>query len=180
VVRSLTKTWGLAGLRIGYLLADPGTVDRLRAAQPPWPVSAPALAAALACATPHAWAQALELARSAELDRQYLESRLGALPGVSLPARSRAPFVLLRAAGADRIRIVLRERGFAVRRADTFPGLGPDWLRIAVRDREVTDALVEAWPTDTPHGCQSVLADLAPADQTPQRQQQDQARTTVL
>ena len=40
----------------------------------------------------------------------------------------------------------LRERGFAVRRADTFPGLGPDWLRIALRDHAITDALIAAWP----------------------------------
>ena len=146
VVRSLTKTWGLAGLRIGYVLSSPGILARLRAAQPPWPVSAPALAAAAACVGPHAGAQAELLAKEAEADRHYLESRLAALPGVTLPADSRAPFVLLRAAGAEGIRLKLRERGFAVRRADTFPGLGPDWLRIAVRDRAVTDRLIAAWP----------------------------------
>jgi histidinol-phosphate aminotransferase len=42
------------------------------------------------------------------------------------------------------VRQRLRAAGFAVRRADTFPGLGPDWLRIAVRDRAVSDAFVEA------------------------------------
>lgn len=168
VIRSLTKTWGLAGLRIGYLLAAPEIVERLRAAQPHWPVSTPALAAALACVEPRAQAEALELARAAESDRRYLESRLAALPGVTLPARSRAPFVLVRAAGGERIRTILRERGFALRRADTFPGLGPDWFRIAVRGKPVTDALVAAWP---PHGsdpCRPVLADSIPA--TPPQQ----------
>jgi len=38
----------------------------------------------------------------------------------------------------------LRERGFAVRCGDSFPGLGSDWLRIAVRDRATTDAFVAA------------------------------------
>lgn len=42
VLRSLTKTWGLAGLRIGYVLADPATVTALAAAQPLWAVSTPA------------------------------------------------------------------------------------------------------------------------------------------
>lgn len=41
VLRSLTKTWGLAGLRIGYVLADPATVALLQEAQPLWPVSSP-------------------------------------------------------------------------------------------------------------------------------------------
>jgi histidinol-phosphate aminotransferase len=147
VLRSLTKTWGLAGLRIGYAAGDAGVLALLREAQPLWSVSSPALAAAIACSEPFAQAEAEKLAVAAEADRQYLERRLLELPGVTLPARAhaRAPFVLLHAEGADKLRLRLREEhGFAVRRADTFPGLGPDWLRIAVRDRQVTDALVAA------------------------------------
>jgi histidinol-phosphate aminotransferase len=148
VIRSLTKTWGLAGLRVGYVLGPAPVLDRLRAAQPLWSVSTPALAAAEACSEPRALEEAERLAREADGDRRYLEERLSTLPDVSLPARdgARAPFVLVNAPGADKIRIRLRERGFAVRRADTFPGLGPDWLRIAVRAPDVTDALVAAWP----------------------------------
>jgi histidinol-phosphate aminotransferase len=41
------------------------------------------------------------------------------------------------------VRERLRERGWAVRRGDTFPGLGPDWLRIAVRDPATTDAFID-------------------------------------
>ena len=147
VLRSLTKTWGLAGLRIGYAAGDAAVLATLRAAQPLWSVSSPALAAAIACSEPSARAEAEKLAAAAEADRHYLEERLLELPGCTLPARAyaRAPFVLLHVEGADKLRLRLREeRGFAVRRADTFPGLGPDWLRIAVRDRAVTDALVAA------------------------------------
>jgi len=146
VLRSLTKTWGLAGLRIGYAVGDAVVLAELRAAQPLWSVSSPALAAAIACSEPRALAEAEELAAAADADRHYLERRLLELPGITLPARdhARAPFVLLHAEGADKLRLRLREHGFAVRRADTFPGLGPDWLRIAVRGRDVTDALVAA------------------------------------
>ena len=146
VLRSLTKTWGLAGLRIGYAVGDAVVLAELRAAQPLWSVSSPALAAAIACSEPRALAESEELAAAADADRHYLERRLLELPGITLPARdhARAPFVLLHAEGADKLRLRLREHGFAVRRADTFPGLGPDWLRIAVRGRDVTDALVAA------------------------------------
>ena len=56
--------------------------------------------------------------------------------------------MLVDSGGADRhpgwLRQALRAEGFAVRRGETFPGLGPDWIRIAVRDRATTDRLVEA------------------------------------
>jgi histidinol-phosphate aminotransferase len=152
VLRSLTKTWGLAGLRVGYALGDPEVIALLREAQPLWSVSSPALAAAIACSEPAALREAEELARRAEADRVYLEERLLELPGVSLPARgaARAPFVLVHTVGADKLRLRLREEhGFAVRRADTFPGLGPEWLRLAVRERAVTDALIAAWTAFT-------------------------------
>ena len=51
VLRSLTKTWGLAGLRVGYVLAGEDLVARLAAAAPPWSVSTPALVAIGACTT---------------------------------------------------------------------------------------------------------------------------------
>jgi histidinol-phosphate aminotransferase len=140
VLRSLTKTWGLAGLRIGYLLGAPDLVARLAAVAPLWPVSTPALAAAAACATPAALAEERRLAVALAADRDHLVARLRAIAGVRVAGAPASAFVLVHLAGADKARLALRERGFAVRRGDTFPGLGPDWLRIAVRDRATTDA----------------------------------------
>ncbi|WP_406289780.1 Rv2231c family pyridoxal phosphate-dependent protein CobC [Embleya sp. NBC_00896] len=144
VVRSLTKTWALAGLRIGYVLASPDLVRILTDAQPLWSVSTPALIAAEACCTPEALAQAEALAVTLAADRSYLVERLRAVSGMRLPVAPRSSFVLARIEGGPEIREQLRERGYAVRRADTFPGLGPDWLRIAVRDRATTLAFAAA------------------------------------
>ncbi|MBB1242109.1 threonine-phosphate decarboxylase [Streptomyces durbertensis] len=145
VLRSLTKTWGLAGLRIGYLLSDPDTVSLLAARQPLWPVSSPALVAAEACSAPAALAEAEEVAHRTAADRAYLLARLAEFDGLR-PARAAAAssFVLVRHPEAAGLRERLRELGFAVRRGDTFPGLGPPWLRLAVRDRRTTDALADA------------------------------------
>lgn len=144
VVRSLTKTWGLAGLRVGYLLAPADLADRLESVQPLWPVSTPALAAITACMTPVAVAAADEIARALAADRARLAAGLEALPGVTVIPPS-SSFVLVHLAGADRVRERLRAAGFAVRRGDTFPGLGPDWLRIAVRDADTTEAFLAAF-----------------------------------
>jgi histidinol-phosphate aminotransferase len=143
VIRSLTKTWGLAGLRIGYLLSDPSLIARLEAAQPLWAASTPALAAAEACASERALAEADQWARSLAGQRSRLVSGLVSLGAHVVPGAS-ASFVCVRLPRADQVRLALRERGFAVRRGDTFPGLGPDWLRVAVRDEAVTDSFLAA------------------------------------
>ncbi|GGL02650.1 Rv2231c family pyridoxal phosphate-dependent protein CobC [Mangrovihabitans endophyticus] len=142
VVRSLTKTWGLAGLRIGYVLAAPDVVRRLAATQPLWPVSSPALAAAVACASPRAVGAEREIARALAADRAHLVRGLRAVPGVTVAGDPQSAFVAVRLASADKIRLRLRERGYAVRRGDTFPGLGPEWLRIAVRETATTNAFL--------------------------------------
>jgi histidinol-phosphate aminotransferase len=143
ILRSLTKTWGLAGLRIGYVLADRKTIGRLGACLPLWPVSAPALAAAAAIASPVAVMHEREIARRLSMERSYFLGKLRKVPGVAVPGDQRSSFVCVRIDGAAKIRLELRERGWAVRRGDTFPGLGPDWLRIAVRDTATTDAFIE-------------------------------------
>jgi histidinol-phosphate aminotransferase len=151
VIRSLTKTWGLAGLRIGYVLAPPDIVARLRAVLPLWPVSTPALAAAIACASPVAVAAEVSIARRLASERAHLVGGLAALPGVTVAGPPASSFVLIHVPGGAAVRMALRERGYAVRRGDTFPGLGPDWLRIAVRDTATTDAFLKTL-SDLPLG----------------------------
>ncbi len=143
VIRSLTKTWGLAGLRVGYLLAPPGTVRLLAAAQPLWAVSTPALAACVATASPAALRDAGEWAAGLAGERAHLLRRLSAVDGVRVVPHAAASFVLLETPVAD-LRARLLRRGFAVRRGETFPGLGPTWIRVAVRDAETSGQFAKA------------------------------------
>ncbi|CAL9618835.1 putative aminotransferase [Streptomyces sp. enrichment culture] len=153
VLRSLTKTWGLAGLRIGYVLAAPETIEELERAQPLWPVSTPALVAAQACVSPRALAEAAHAAHRVAADRAHLVAGLGefASAGLRVVTPADGPFVLVRLPHAAAVRHRLRDLGFAVRRGDTFPGLDEEWLRLAVRDRTTVDrflaALAQALPT---------------------------------
>lgn len=145
VLRSLTKTWGLAGLRIGYVLGGREPLAALERAQPLWAVSAPALTAAQACVEPAALAEAEAAAVRTAEDRAHLLALLAAVPGVAVAgAAPAAPFVLLRLPDAAAVRERLRARGWAVRRGDTFPGLGREWLRVAVRDKATSDAFAAA------------------------------------
>jgi len=132
VVRSLTKTWGLAGLRVGYALGPPELIGAMREQQPHWSVSTPALAALVACSASGAQAEAAAAARELGSHRRQLLEALP--PGVEVIGIPRSSFVLVRVPDGERVRRELRQAGWAVRRADTFPGLSADHLRIAVRD----------------------------------------------
>jgi histidinol-phosphate aminotransferase len=143
VVRSLTKTWGLAGVRAGYVLAGAAVIERLRAVQPHWPVNALAIEACIACSTRAAVAEAGAWAVRLATERERLINLLAVLPGVEVVGNPRASFVLVRTERAE-IWNPLRDKGFAVRRGDTFPGLGPDWIRVAVRDEKTSTLFVHA------------------------------------
>ena len=106
-------------------------------------MSTPAAAALVACATPEAAAEATRRAQSITRWRRHLEDRLTDLGIRHVP--SSASFVL--AEVGPGVHAALRARGIAVRRADTFPGLGPEWVRIAVRPPDLTDRLATAIAT---------------------------------
>ncbi|MEX0429113.1 cobyrinate a,c-diamide synthase [Nocardioides sp. DS6] len=140
VIRSLTKHWSIAGLRAGYLLGSAAVVADLRRGQTPWSVSTPALAAMTALATPTATTESRARAERLVAWRSALEAGLTArrIPHVA----SATSFVLARPGhGAH---AALRDRGVAVRRADTFPGLDGSWVRIAVRPPATTALLFSA------------------------------------
>ncbi|MFF7201171.1 Rv2231c family pyridoxal phosphate-dependent protein CobC [Streptomyces sp. NPDC008141] len=144
VLRSLTKTWGLAGLRIGYVLAEPETIAALERAQPLWPVSTPALAAAEACMDAAALKEAARAAALIAVERAHLLAGLAEFDEVRVVEAAEAPFVLVHVRRGAEVREQLRRLGFAARRGDTFPGLGPGWLRLAVRDRTTTNRFLQA------------------------------------
>ncbi len=145
VFRSLTKTWALAGLRAGYALGEPDLLARLAAPRPPWPVSTLALEAVVACSMPQAVAEAGGRRSDWPRNGRSRPQRWRRVPGVTvLPGA--APYLLLRLPDGhgERVRAALREAGIAVRRGDTFPGLGPDHVRVAVRPAAQVTQLVTA------------------------------------
>ncbi|WP_420753963.1 cobyrinate a,c-diamide synthase [Rhodococcus sp. O3] len=142
VVRSLTKTWAIPGVRAGYVVGDATVIADLAVHQPPWSVSTPAAAAMIACASAQATTESEVIAAEIASHREFLVDQLCAL-GVPVAGDPAGPFVLARVPQDTREK--LRASGFAVRRGDTFPGLGEDWIRIAVRDPQTIGALVDAW-----------------------------------
>ncbi|MET1038124.1 MAG: cobyrinate a,c-diamide synthase [Aeromicrobium sp.] len=138
VVRSLTKLWSIPGVRAGYVVGDPQLIAELRSHQSPWSVSSQAIAAMTATASEQARAEAAQRATRIAQHRAVLTDGLTEL-GVDFVAPA-APFVLARLGRGTRER--LRSAGYALRRADTFPGLDDTWVRIAVRRPDTTRKLL--------------------------------------
>ena len=131
VLRSLTKTWSLAGLRVGYALGAPDLLARLATRRPHWPLGTLQLEAIAACCSPEAVAEARAGARELADVRSGMAAALRSL-GLEV-VDGCAPFVLFAVPDAALVRKRLAANGIAVRRCDTFIGLGEGYLRAAVR-----------------------------------------------
>jgi len=138
VLHSMTKYWGLAGLRLGHAVAAPGLAAALRAAAPPWSVNACAQAAGVA-----ALADLVHHRRSVDLltaERDRLAAGLRAHDWVTEPTT--AGFFLIRVGDASAARRALLARGCLVRDCTSF-GL-PEHVRVSPRHPEQNDRLLEA------------------------------------
>ncbi|ALG85215.1 Rv2231c family pyridoxal phosphate-dependent protein CobC [Gordonia phthalatica] len=143
VIRSVTKTFALAGLRVGYLLAAPAVIEQLVRGRRHWPLGTLALTALAACVSDEGRSYAQQQARQVAADREYLVRRLADI-GVEPAVPPAASYVLIRVPDGLGVKARLRARGFGIRSCANFVGLGSDHLRIAVRTPDLTDALVEA------------------------------------
>jgi len=143
VLRSLTKTWALAGLRVGYALGSPEVLARLAARRAHWPVGTLQLTAIAACCDAEAVADAA--AGAVRLAGLRAEMVAGLASVGADVVDGRAPFVLFRMPNAALIRNTLHDKGIAVRRCDTFVGLDGRYLRAAVRPEwpVLVDAIAE-------------------------------------
>jgi L-threonine-O-3-phosphate decarboxylase len=137
VARSLTKLFGLPGLRAGFAVAGGGVGDRLRTARPAWSLGGPAAAVGAHAMRDSAFVESTRERVSRERDRlrEGLEARgFDVFP-------SEAPFVLCDVGDPpEALLSACRDRGVVLRDATTFRGLDRH-VRIAVRNREATETL---------------------------------------
>jgi L-threonine-O-3-phosphate decarboxylase len=139
VARSLTKLFGLPGIRAGFAVAAGDLGTRLEVARRAWALGTPAAAVGAHCMRCDGFvAETRERVRT-ERDRmcEALAERFGVFP-------SDSPFVLLDVGERDVASLVerARERGIAVRDATTFRGLASH-VRVAVRLPGENDRLLE-------------------------------------
>lgn len=126
VSRTFSKAYGLAGLRVGYGIAQPELTDLLNRVRQPFNVNTAAQAAAVA-----ALDDADFLARSYEVNRQGMAELAAAFGRLALEhVPSYGNFVLVRVGPAARVYHELLKRGVIVRPVANYAL--PEWLRVTV------------------------------------------------
>jgi threonine-phosphate decarboxylase len=144
ILRSLTKSFGLAGLRVGYSICNPALASKLSAGKIPWNVNGLAQAAGVA-----ALADKTHLPRARALvkkERKFLHDKIAKLESF-IPLESDANYFLIDLKNKDSTQFrdaLLKKTGVLVRDCSTFTGMGSRHVRIAVKSHAENVRLVKA------------------------------------
>lgn len=141
VLRTLSKAWALAGVRIGTLLARTELVALLRRIMPPYPVPSPCTQAALCALSPQGRLRMRWRVAVIRAERARMQQALAVLPHVRAVLPSQANFLCVRFADASAAHARLLAAGIVVRELRRYPGLA-DALRITIGSAEENDRVL--------------------------------------
>lgn len=144
LLHSMTKRYAIPGLRLGYVTAQAGLLDRLRSHRMPWSVNQLAIEAGLFLLErdvpdPVSMPDYLSECRR-------LRKALEAVGGIEVwPTDTHFMLARLRFGKSAALKEYLaNEHGILIRDASNFEGLNDSFFRIATQTREENDRLVEA------------------------------------
>lgn len=144
VLRSMTKSFALAGLRVGYVVCSPPVIERLKRHRVPWNVNGLAQAAAVAALADRGY---LKRARAMiRKERKFLREKIGKVSSL-VPLDSDANFFMVNLGTLESTgfrNALLKKTGVLVRDCSTFTGMDSHHVRIAVRNRKENLLLIKA------------------------------------
>ena len=142
ILRSLTKSFGLAGLRIGYRLGNKKVIDVLQRIKIPWNVNGLAQRAAS-----DALSNISHLTKTRKLikkELRFLKDSISKVNGFTCYDSS-TNFILVKSKmNSKKIQEKLIEKKILIRDCSNFRGLGNKFIRVAVRTRKENVKLVRA------------------------------------
>lgn len=151
VVKSMGKSLGWHGVRLGYAVAEAKRAAALRERLPLWNVNG--LAAYVLKSVTRFKAEFRESFARVAQDRVYMTARLSGVPGLTVyPSKANFLFVeLAEGVPGKRLRdALLRNHGVMVRECSNKIGSSQQYLRVAVQGREAVDVLVSALCEELP------------------------------
>ena len=133
LLRSMTKSFGLAGLRAGYCITHPDTADNLRRIRIPWSVNGMAQTAGIVALQHPEHVQAGK--DHAQQEISYIQDAIRHAPGIKL-YHTDVNYMLIRTeAQAHIVQRRLLKHNILVRDCSNFEGLDSHHIRIGVRHR---------------------------------------------
>ncbi|MGD0884608.1 MAG: threonine-phosphate decarboxylase CobD [Thermodesulfovibrionales bacterium] len=131
VLRSLTKFYALAGLRIGYGVFPLTVAGLMRRHKEPWTVNTLAQRAGIAALYDEAYRKAS--LRTMRQEKKFMENNFRALGITCIP--SSANYYLIQMRNAPEAIVRLRSKGILMRDCSNFAGLDESYVRVAVKSR---------------------------------------------
>ena len=143
VVRSLTKTFAIAGLRLGYLVTNKSLASKIAVLRMPWSVNTLAIVAGKFIVDEYA-----SIAPNTKmiLENSFqLQSQLGELDFIEV-VNSKTNFFLVRllsGTASELKNFLIENKGVLIRDASNFRGLNNSWIRLAVQKTANNYLLIE-------------------------------------
>ncbi|WP_210464952.1 histidinol-phosphate transaminase [Rufibacter roseolus] len=141
VMQTLSKAWGMAGLRLGMAFASPEIIGYLNKIKPPYNINV--VTQELVSAALDKTAQLEDMLQVIIQERSRLIVAFAALPLIEKVYPSDANFVLVQVPNANELYVYLLERGVVVRNRSTQPGCA-NCLRITIGTPAENDNLLES------------------------------------
>lgn len=145
ILRSMTKSYGLAGLRLGYLIANPKLIQQLKSYQITWNVNGIAQIAGIAALNDQEYISKTK--KIIQKERDYMYNKINKKQNYTNALRSDVNFFLIKLKDVNSTiyqKIMLNCHGILVRDCSTFTGMSNDFIRVAVRTHKDNLMLLKA------------------------------------
>lgn len=154
VLRSFGKFFGLAGIRLGFAVADPATATRLEAQLGPWAVSGPAVEYGIAALADSDWQEAMRgrlAGEAARLDTLFSRFDVPVVGGTTL-------YRYIEFSGARRLFHALGEKGIVLRHFHDRPNALRAGLPASHEEWERLGAALAEWRSESPDQAEEMPA----------------------
>ena len=145
VLRSMTKFFALAGLRVGYIIGSENLIGRLKNEKEPWSLNSPGQATATASLADGSYRE--ESLKLIEKEREFLYEGVRSVSFLK-PFPSRANFILSKLEkgikSGELQKALLKKFSILVRDCGNFHGLDGEFIRMAVNKRRENTLLLKA------------------------------------
>ena len=144
VLHSMTKKYAIPGLRIGYIVASPTLLDRLRYLRRPWSVDSLAIEAGKYLVSHRV--QIIPDLRALLNEADRLKKALEEMDGLRvLDSQTHFMLIQLKEGNATALKdYLIHQHGILIRDASNFEGLNQQYFRISTQCAEANDLLVAA------------------------------------